>query len=256
MDRDNLAGDAAKTAAALRSQLNQMAAASQVLERNTGSEKGRAYLAVINQSICRMLRIVGRMELGQRLSGDDPARFSPKYLDLIPDLESMGRRLEGILADIGVAFTLQAPVRLLACADIGLLQQMLLELISHLALAGTDISLAVAEEEGKIRFTLRDSGPGSAEGRPKLPELLEEDEEQTSIELARRIAQLHGGSLVVSPGADLSLSMVVSIPVTEPPALGQLESPRAPWRSGGFDPILVAMSQLLPSRSFLPENLD
>lgn len=255
MDRDILAGDAAKTAAALRSQLNQMAAASQVLERSTESEKGRAYLAVINQSICRMLRIVGRMELGQRLSDDSSPRFSPKYVDLVPGLEHMSRRLEGILADIGITFTLQTPVRLLTCADSSLLQQMLLELISNLALAGTAISLVVTQEEGSLRFTLRDNGPGSADGRPRLPELLEEDEEQTSLELARRIAQLHGGSLVVSPGADLSLSMVVSIPVTEG-ASGQLESPRAPWRSGGFDPVLIAMSQLLPSRSFLPENLD
>ena len=68
MDRESLAADTAKTAAALRSQLNQMAAASQVLERSTENEKGRAYLAIMNQSICRMLRIVGRMELGHRLT--------------------------------------------------------------------------------------------------------------------------------------------------------------------------------------------
>ena len=51
---------AAHTAAALRSQLNQIAAASQMLEMSAEG-RSRSYLAVINQGICRMLRIVGRI---------------------------------------------------------------------------------------------------------------------------------------------------------------------------------------------------
>ena len=81
MDRETLAADTAKTAAALRSQLNQMAAASQVLERSTAGEKERTYLAVINQSICRMLRIVGRMELGHRLTDREKQQNQKKGTD-------------------------------------------------------------------------------------------------------------------------------------------------------------------------------
>ena len=253
MDRETLAADTVKTAAALRSQLSQMAAASQVLEHSTESEKGRAYLAIMNQSICRMLRIVGRMELGHRLTEEENIRFTPSYMDLAPWLEEMGRRLEGVLSDIGISFTLHRPDRLLAAVDAELLQQMLLELISNLVLVGTDITLTADQKGGKLYFTLSDNGPGKAEGRPVLPTVLEEQEEKSSIDLARQIAELHSGSLVVSPHGD-HLSMAISIPGMEG-ASGQLESPRSPWHAGGFDPVLVAMSGLLPSRSFLPENL-
>lgn len=254
MDRETLAADTAKTAAALRSQLNQMAAASQVLERNTDSEKGRAYLAVINQSICRMLRIVGRMELGHRLTDEEAVRLTPKYTDLALQLNDLGNRLNGVLADIGITFTLHCPDRLLAVVDGDLLQQMLLELVSNLAMVSTEIVLSVSSKDNKLYFTLSDNGPGKAEGRPVLPAVLEEQEEQSSMELVRQIAELHGGTLMISGSADQRLSVAVSIPLNEASSL-QMESPCAPWHSGGFDSVLVAMSQLLPSRSFLPENL-
>lgn len=253
MDRNLSAADTAKTAAALRSQLNQMAAASQVLERNTADEKGRSYLAVINQSICRMLRIVGRMELSHRLTGGE-VQLSPRQLDLSLWLQNLSSRLSGVLADIGITFTLDAPPFLPAYADGELLQQMLLELISNLALAATGITLTVTRKDGGIQFTLTDDGPGKAEGRPVLPAVLEEDEEKASLDLARSIAELHGGTLVVSADAKLALSMAVSIPLEKAP-VDQLESLGAPWYSGGFDAVLVSMSELLPARSFLPENL-
>lgn len=254
MDRETLAADTAKTAAALRSQLNQMAAASQVLERSTDSEKGRAYLAVINQSICRMLRIVGRMELGHRLTDTDAVRIVPKHTDLARLLTDLSRRLNGVLADVGISFTLDCPDHLPAVLDGELLQQMLLELVSCLALVSTEISLSVTAKDGRIYFSLSDNGPGTAEGRPVLPAVLEEQEEQSSIDLARQIAILHGGTLVQSGSEGQKLSVAVSLPQGDPSSL-QLESPGIPWHSGGFDPVLVAMSQLLPSRSFLPENL-
>ena len=253
MDRESLAADTAKTAAALRSQLNQMAAASQVLEHSTTSEKERAYLAVINQSICRMLRIVGRMELGHRLTGESVS-LSLRHMDLTHHLEDLSTHLQGVLADIGVAFTLHCSAALYAVADGDLLRQMLLELISNLALVSTKITLSVAVKDDRICFTLSDNGPGKADGRPILPAQLEEQEEQSSIDLARRIAELHGGALMISANEDSSLSIAVSIPYKKEPGL-KLESTAAPWHTGGFDAVLVAMSQLLPSRSFLPENL-
>lgn len=241
------------TAAALRSQLNQMAAASQVLEHSTSDEKGRAYLAILNQSICRMLRIVSRLELEDRLSGGASA-LSLQYADLSLLLEDLGARLDGILTDIGISFTLRCPEHLYAAADGELLRQMLLELVSLLALACTELTLTVSAGEGRICFTLSDTGPGKADGRPALPAALEAREEQSSLDLARRIAELHGGVLMLSPAGNQSLSATVSIPHSRDKAL-RLNSAGAPWRSGGFDSALVTLSQLLPARSYLPENL-
>jgi len=246
--------ETARTAAALRSQLNQIAAASQMLETSTVGERSRSYLAVINQGICRMLRVVGRMELEERLSEDSP-RLSPSYIDLSILLEDLGHRLESILAAIGVRFTFSCPAALLIYADSELLQQLLLELITHLALAGTEINLTAVKRDRNIHITVSDSGPGAADGRPAMPDVLETAEESLSLDLARRIADLHGGTLVVSPGADLGLSLAVSIPVNDDQPSELLETFPKNWNGGGFDPALVALSELLPANSFLPENL-
>ena len=63
MDWERIEQGTARTAAQLRIQLAQMTAASQLLERCAWDEKSKGYLAALNQGICRMLRIVGRMEL-------------------------------------------------------------------------------------------------------------------------------------------------------------------------------------------------
>lgn len=254
MDRKLPGADLTKTAADLRMQLNQMAAASQVLERATESEKGRSYLAIMNQGICRMLRIVGRMELSHRLS-DNRVQPSPKHLDLVSALDTFAARLHGVLSDIGITFTFHHPDYLPVCMDLELLQQLLLELISILALAGTDITMTASQKGGTVYFSLNDNGPGKAEGRPSLPAVLEEQEEKSSMELARHLAQVLGGTLVISADSEQALSIAVSIPVG-PTAHGILESPRSHWRPSGFDSVLVALSGLLPARSFLPENLD
>lgn len=245
--------DLMKIAADLRSQLNQMAAASQILEQTADNEKSRLYLAMANQSICRMLRIVGHMELSHRLSSGQAAP-SPRCLNLTAALQPLALRLRGILSEIGVTFTLHAPDHLPICADPELLKQLLLELISSLALAGTEITLSAVPRGDRICLTLSDRGPGQADGRPALPAVLEEQEERSGLELARCLAGILGGTLVVSGGSDRSLTAVVSIPAGSKNAAA-LESPGTPWHSGGFDPVLIAMSGLLPARSFLPENL-
>lgn len=241
-----------RTAAALRSQINQIAAASQMLERSTEHTRGRSYLAVINQSVCRMLRIVGRMELDQRLS---QSQLSPVYIDLALWLDEMGKRMVSVLAEIGISVTVNCPPALLAYADQELLQQLLLELITHLALAGTEITVTAMRKDRNLHLTVSDTGPGTAEGRPALPEVLETREEQSSLDYARRIAALLGGTLVVSPTADRGLSLAVSIPVNDEPTSEHLEAPRTNWYQGGFDPVLVAFSELLPATAFLPETL-
>ena len=246
--------DTLRTAAALRSQINQIAAASQMLERATEHTKGRSYLAIINQSVCRMLRTVGRMELDTRLSRSHPD-LDPVYTDLALWLDELNRRLSGVLAEVGITVTLNCPPSLLAFVDQELLQQLLLELVTHLALAGTEITLTAGRKGNNLHLTLSDTGPGTAEGRPVLPDVLETHEEQSSLDYARRIAALLGGTLVVSPTADRGLSLAVSIPLSDEPPATQLENASTNWHSGGFDPVLVALSELLPSKAFLPEVL-
>ena len=242
----------ANAATTLRSQLNQIAAASQMLEA-TAAGRSRSYLAVINQGVCRMLRVVGRMELEQRLSETSP---QPVPTDLSLLLEDLGRRMESILACAGVHFSFACPAALHVHIDGELLQQLLLELITHLALTAAEIRMTVTVQGTHLHFTVSDSGPGNTEGRSVLPGALEAREEDTSLKFARRLSELLGGTLMVSPGTNRSLSLAVSVPLTEELRSARLESPRTVWSGGGFDPALVALSELLPAAAFLPENLD
>lgn len=247
--------DPLDTAAALRSQLNLIAAASQVLERSADTQKSRPYLAVLNQGICRMLRIVERMELGERFSLPDPLPEQLPTEDLADLLGVLTLRLEGVLSQIGIAVRLRCPPHLPLRGDGILLRQMILEMASCAAMAGTEITLSAAQRDGRIALTVTAGCAGTAEGRPDLPALLEEQEEQISIALARRIAQLHGGSLMVSPDGDGLLTLTAALPVGDLSGQMLLESPRSPWHGGGFDPVLVAMSERLPAQAFLPEEL-
>ena len=107
MDWERIEQGTARTAAQLRIQLAQMTAASQLLERCAWDEKSKGYLAALNQGICRMLRIVGRMELCARLEG--PA--SPEPVDLAALTRDLGERMEGLLDRAGVELTVDCPER-------------------------------------------------------------------------------------------------------------------------------------------------
>ena len=258
MDRSGLDQGAARTAAELRIQLAQMTAASQLLERTATDEKSRSCLAALNQGICRMLRVVGRLELAQRL-GDEEARAEPVLTDLARVAEDLGRRLGELLAWVDVELTVDAPELLLAMVDEGLIRQMLMELVSNGAKAGKHVRLTLAQQGGRAVFTVEDDGPGAAPDR--LAYLFRGDEEAVpdwrrggvGVAIARRAAALHGGTLVADCAPGRGLRVVASIPLGEA-GEGLLREPGAAWDRGGFGDELVALSDLLPAKAFRPEE--
>lgn len=255
MDQHPWISDPLNTAATLRFQLNQMAAASQVLERIADSDKGHDYLAVINQGICRMLRVVGRIELGNRVSADGPDPIRLKTVDLSDQLVSIANRLDGILIQAGISTTLNCPPYLRMQADGPLLRQMILEMVVCAAMAGTQVTISVSQKDGRTTFSVVADGSDPAKGRPEMPAKMGQQEEENSIALARRIAQLHGGALMVSRDEDGLPTLTASLPVGPPPQFELLESPSPMQHYSGFDSVLVSMSELLPARAFRPENL-
>lgn len=253
MERELLSNTAARTTGALREQLSQLTAASQVLEQNATDEKSRRYLAVINHSICRMLRTIGRMELTCRLTGEDEIRAFPEETDLGLWLEELARTLQSVLSRVGVVFTADYPAHLFAYVDAELLRHMLLEQIALAAVSSREVTLTMARQKGSVCFTVR--GIGSAAPDGDLAALFDPEGERSDcgMALALQIAQLHGGTLMAQTAPDLSTTAV--IPLREGRSGLMLRSPRTTWNSGGFDPVLVALSELLTYESFLPEDL-
>ena len=237
MDKERLDYGTARTAAALRLQLAQMTAASQLLERTATDERSRGCLAAMNQSICRMLRIVGRLELAHRLGEEEPPRLERDSADLARVARELGARLEGLLACAGVSLTVEAPESLPAWVDEGLVGQMLMELVSNAAKAGGNVTLSLSERDGQAMFTVEDDGAGIDSERVQY--LFSGEEEAVpdwrrggvGVAVARRVAALHGGTLVADCAPGRGLRVVASIPLGAAGGM-RLETPALAWDRG------------------------
>lgn len=258
MEQHGLDQGAARTAAELRLQLAQMTAASQLLERTARDGKSRSYLAAMNQSICRMLRVVGRLELSARLGGEEP-RLERVPTDLGELAGELGERMAGLLECAGVRLEVSAPEGIGAQVDRELVRQLLMELVANGAAAGKHVTLALARQGESAVFTVEDDGPGVPPER--LQYLFFSGEEAVpdwrrggvGVAVARRAAALHGGTLVAECVPGRGLRAAASIPLGEA-GKGLLREPGAAWDRGGFDDELVALSALLPAWVFGPEE--
>ena len=259
MERSSLDQGTARTAAELRLQLAQMTAVSQVLGRSAQDEKSKRYLAALDQSICRMLRIVGRLELTDRLGEEGPDRLEPAPVDLAELVRKLGERSGSLLACLEVELDVRAPDRLDAQVDEGLIRQMLMELISNGAKAGRHVAVTLSRQGERAVFTVEDDGPGVEPER--LEHLFNSAEEAVpdwrrsgvGVAIARRVAELHEGTLVASCAPGKGLQAVASIPL----GAGEEElfkTPTVAWDRGGFDEELVALSDLLPAQAFGPDG--
>ena len=260
MAGENMEKGIQRTAAELRLQLAQMTAASQLLERGAFDEKSRGCLAAMNQGICRMLRIVGRMELSGRLSGE-AAAVKPAPIDLGALTADLGARMEGLLERAGVSFTVKGPEHLPARADGELIRQLLLELVANGARAGTAVTLTLKQDGGSAVFTVEDNGPGVS--RSKLPFLFDSGAQElpdwkrsgNGVAIAQRIAVLHGGRLAAVCTTGRGLTVTVSIPLNRG-GDDPLRCPAVEWDRGGFDEAVVGLSHLLPAGVFAPGEYE
>lgn len=259
MDGTDISQGAARTAAELRKQLAQLSLAAQVLERTAADEKTRKYLAVMDQSICRMMRIVGRLELSARLGDEAPVQLEYGLTDLAQLARDLGERLGRLLAEIGVELTVKAPEWMGALVDEGLVRQMLMELVSNAAKVGKHVALTLTQYEQRAVFTVEDDGPGV--GMEQLDRLFSSEEESVpdwrrggvGVAIARRVADLHGGALMADCAPGRGLRVVASIPLGMPGGT-VCETPALAWDRGGFDEELIALSDLLPPRAFGPQG--
>ena len=70
-------------------------------------------------------------------------------------------------------------------------------------------------------------------------------------DIARRVADLHGGTLVADCAPGKGLRVTVSIPLGTPGGT-VCRTPEIVWDRGGFGEELIALSNLLPVRAFGP----
>ncbi|MDE6107882.1 MAG: HAMP domain-containing histidine kinase [Oscillospiraceae bacterium] len=246
----------------LREQVNDLLAAAQLLTRlvrEQGSERDEANLATLQKSLYCMVRTVDHMELCRE---EEPA-FFPQILDLSGLCREVGRQVESVSADMGVHFTWEIEKEgVLTLGDDSLLETAILNLVSNAVKAagqGGEVTLHCKVAGEKCLILVQDNGPGLAPGDSVADPLLKSGEGLgLGMEVVRRVAALHGGSLLLGDSAGDGVRAALSIPIRLPENGKLVKGPEKPPYDpkGGFSPLLVELAPLLPATAFGHKLLD
>lgn len=217
-----------------------------------------------NKSIYRLVRLTENLEYLSQAAGEGIC-FCPVTMDLAGLCRDVCRLAGPLLHEAGVGLECRlSAASLLISGDPALLQKLLLGLLSNAARAVEEgnVVLSLRARESRAYVAVSDSGDcpdprhliamsqhGLSEGLP-----LPGQGAGLGLDIARHIAALHGGALMVSMGL-AAPAVTLSLP-TGP--LAPRLSVRTPnlQRNGGLDPVLIELSDVLPARVFGLEGLD
>lgn len=246
-----------------REQMNNLTAAIQLLTpvvREKGGEQYDPYLAILHQSLYRMMRMLGNVEY---LELDTCLEQEIKLETL--DLAGLCRELAAQAAPLtelaGVTFSYEEETgSLLTQGNSRLLRRMLLGLIANAVKAagkGGQAGLRLAVYHDKAVLTVWDNGPGLVP-RPEEDSLLSRpDGLGLGLRVARGIAAGHGGAIIFEQREDRGCRAVVSLPIRPPEGGKVLRTPTMGYDgSGGFSDLLVELAGVLPYEAFLPRELE
>ncbi len=236
-----------------------------VLEEKKIAAEFEQDLANQSRLIYQMLRLTRQAELTQELNNKVFPR--EEGFDLAMVCQGMAAEA-GWLADLaGVRFSYSSNVENLGFqGSKSLLTQMLLALVSNSIRAagkGGISEMRFHAENGRVIISLRDSGMGIPEDRMATlfsgdaPEEIPRPGEGAGLGLynAQRIAALHGGVLIAQSGQEGGTSLVVSLPIVTPASVPARNNPGYD-NLGGYSPVLIELSDVLPWQAFVPASKD
>lgn len=258
-----------RLASLMREQLNEMMIASHGLSTLVGdSEKGRDYLALMNRGLHRQLRLTRHLELMYRLSDEDEIRLNLQPVDVVELCRELMTQAESVLRGCGIRVSFHtSPDALILSADRARLEDMLLCLISNSVKAVGEngaIDLTLECRNGRILFLLSDNGGGvGAEALAEFFDCAPPPHDQPSevtlklgLPLARKIAALHGGFVIADNYAGKGVRLAVILPVQTCEGGSRLRTPIPELNEGGWNRVLVELSDSLPPQFFAPEELN
>ena len=236
-------------AAHLRRQANDILAATQTM----GAPELREKVALINRAAIRMLRGARELELLGRLEDEDEIRLREEPVELVSWWSETARMAGGVLSQGEVALACRCvPSFLVTMGDKELLSQMALAMVAGAAEeVGRGGRLVLTLEELEGRACLRvENGRGGLDLKHLAP--VDPGAADLGTALAAHIAALHGGVLLEGEGGTMA-----SLPLRERERTTLLRTPAPAGEVlGGFSPALVALSEVLPPRAFVPETLE
>ncbi|MEG1720878.1 MAG: HAMP domain-containing sensor histidine kinase [Pseudoflavonifractor sp.] len=246
----------------LRQQVTNLMAATHLLTpviRESGDEKYDRYLAIMNQSFYRLLRLMNHLEQARDLDREG-GTAELGAMDLAGLCHGLTDEVIPLARAAGVEFQYETETAsLLTTGDADALRRLLLELISnalHAAGEGGQAGLRLVRQADCALITVWDTGetpPEPAEGK-----IYRSDGGLgLGLKIARQLAALHGGAIMLEKRPQRGMRAILSLPIRKPEGAGLLCTPRAETGSmGGFPLVLVELADLLPFEAFLPADLE
>ncbi|MGN0967896.1 MAG: sensor histidine kinase [Oscillospiraceae bacterium] len=247
----------------LRELINNVQAAARLLAplaEESGDERARRNLAVLNQSFYRLLRLARHLELAERAGAEDFSAVAQQTIDLAELCREVSYGAAKLAEQAGVDFQEDVPMGIISTAgDRELLEIMLLELVSNALKAagkGGQAGIRLATNGSRAQITVWDNGPGmsqadltammdgtSPDSLPKPGTGL-----RLGLPIARYAATAHGGAILLESREDQGMRVTASLPLKKP-GKGVLHTPRT-GAEEGFSPLVTLLSDALPWQSF------
>lgn len=246
----------------LRELINNIQATTRLLTplaEERGGEDARRNLAVLNQSFYRLLRLARHLELAARVTPDS-LPLQEQTLDLADLCREVAYGASALAQQAGVEFRTDIPGGMTpGLGDRQLLEVMLLELISNAVKAagrGGKAGIRMSSNASSVLICVWDNGSGvtqaeltaitdgaSPDSLPKPGTGL-----RLGLPIARRIAQAHGGALLMENRSEGGLRVTVSLPLRKG-GKGSLRTPCVQAEEG-FSPFLTLLADSLPWEVF------
>lgn len=252
-----------RVAMSLRSPLNNLHMAAARLAARQEGDSDEA--AVLRQSCYRMLRLVNNLSMGPELLSDK--RYDTRNEELAVLLDELCRQADSIAREGGVRVIFDCKERyVVAAVERISFERMVWNLLSNALKStpkGGTVTVALAVRGGQVLLEVRDTGCGiPAEQMATLFDRWAGELENglprqglgLGLPICRRIAQAHGGRLLLRSREGEGTVVTVALPHVRREG-GLLEQSR-PDYAGGFSHVMMELSDALPYQAFYERHLD
>lgn len=230
-------------------------------DRDTGTDRSAAILC---QSYYKILRVVNNLSDAPMLAGDKP--FDTENVELVELLDGLCRQGQVLaeLLDLNLSFTCRDRAHVIA-ANRELLERLFWNLVSNamkFTPRGGAVDVCLRSGQGCVLLSVKDSGSGIPQD--KQAQLFDRWQHShmdlpahglgLGLPLCRRIAQGHGGSLVVSSREGQGTTVTVRLPDRRSGVTLVRDMPF--HYAGGFNPTLVELADALPYQAFTKNYIE
>lgn len=253
-------------AAQLRPSLGNLhAAVRHMMPQEEGDARTEQNLAMMNQSYYRMLRLVNNLSSAPMLLEEEPFLLHDE--ELVSWLEELCRKAQPLAEEAGI--TLEFCCRLHA-HKAGIhrdhLERLVWNLLSNalkFTPRGGSITVTLKKSGTQLLLSVADTGCGISEelqetvfDRYLHPQRIDPQPHGLGLglPLCRRIAQGHGGRLMLSSREGEGTTVTVALPDRRVSGEGVSDHP---FRyTGGFQPVLVELADALPYQAYYRRHID